>query len=137
MDQPGNKAVNPARGQLKRENECFPVPVCAWEFGHARRVWPSRPASACPFFTLRLNLGLTHVIPPAFQGGVIYLYRRPTSGQSRVNCVTQEVRTDGVHCPDFAGTGPVAIMMVVPVTDSLRFQVSPSHHGPTKNNVIR
>ena len=83
--------------------------------GHARRVWPSRPASACSFFTLRLNLGLTHGIPPAFQGGVIYLYRQSTSGQSRVNHVTQ-VRTDGVHCPDFGGTGPVVIMMVVPVT---------------------
>ena len=27
-DQPGNVA-NPARGQLNRENECFPVPVRA------------------------------------------------------------------------------------------------------------
>ena len=26
MDQPG-KIANPARGQLNRENECFPVPV--------------------------------------------------------------------------------------------------------------
>ena len=28
MDQPG-KVANPARGQLNRENEHFPVPVCA------------------------------------------------------------------------------------------------------------
>ena len=28
MDQPG-KVVNPARGQLNRENEYFPVRVCA------------------------------------------------------------------------------------------------------------
>ena len=28
IDQPG-KVVNPARGQLNRENEYFPVPVCA------------------------------------------------------------------------------------------------------------
>ena len=28
MDQPG-KVANPARGQLKRENEYFPVPVRA------------------------------------------------------------------------------------------------------------
>ena len=46
MDQPG-KVANPARGQLNRENEYSPVPVCAWEFGLARRVQPSRPASAC------------------------------------------------------------------------------------------
>ena len=46
MDQPG-KVTNPARGQLNRENEYSPVPVRAWEFGLARRVQPSRPASAC------------------------------------------------------------------------------------------
>ena len=45
MDQPG-KVVNPARGQLNRENEYFPVRVRAEEFGLARRVWQSRPASA-------------------------------------------------------------------------------------------
>ena len=28
MDQPG-KVANPARGQLNRENEYFPLPVCA------------------------------------------------------------------------------------------------------------
>ena len=46
MDQPG-KVANPARGQLNRENEHSPVPMRAWEFGLARRVQPSRPASAC------------------------------------------------------------------------------------------
>ena len=29
MDQPGKKVANPARGQLNRENEPFPVPVRA------------------------------------------------------------------------------------------------------------
>ena len=46
MDQPG-KVANPARGQLNRENEHSPVPVRASEFGLARRVQPSRPASGC------------------------------------------------------------------------------------------
>ena len=46
MDQP-DKVANPARGQLNRENEHSLVPVRAWEFGLARRVQPSRPASAC------------------------------------------------------------------------------------------
>ena len=57
MDQPG-KVANPARGQLNRENDYYPVPVRAWEFGLARRVQPSRPASACSFSILRLNLVL-------------------------------------------------------------------------------
>ena len=70
MDQPGNVA-NPVRGQLNRENKYSPVPVRAWEFGLARRVQPSRPASACSFsMLLRLNLVLTHGIPPDFRGGV-------------------------------------------------------------------
>ena len=46
MDQPG-MVTNPARGQLNRNNESFPVLVRAEEFGLARRVRPSRPASAC------------------------------------------------------------------------------------------
>ena len=46
MDQPG-KVASPARGQLNRENEYFPVRVSAWEFGFARRLRQSRPASTC------------------------------------------------------------------------------------------
>ena len=42
-----SKVANPARGQLNRENEYFPVRVCDCEFGLARRVRQSRPASAC------------------------------------------------------------------------------------------
>ena len=48
MDQPG-KVGNSARGQLNIENKHFPVRVRAWEVGLARRVWQSRPASACLF----------------------------------------------------------------------------------------
>ena len=48
MDQPG-KVANPARGLLNRENEYLPVPIRAREFGLARRVQPSRSASACSF----------------------------------------------------------------------------------------
>ena len=69
MDQPG-KVANPARAQLNRENKYFSVLVRAWEFGLARQVRPSRPASACSFYILRLNLVLTHGIPPDFRGGV-------------------------------------------------------------------
>ena len=45
-DQPG-EVVNPARGQLNKENEYFPVSVRACEFGLARRIRQSRPASVC------------------------------------------------------------------------------------------
>ena len=44
--QPGN-VVNPARGHLNKENEYFPVPVLAREFGLSRRFRQSRPASVC------------------------------------------------------------------------------------------
>ena len=87
------------------------------------RVRLSRPASACSFSTLRLNLVLTHGIPTDFRGGVCSYRHRPSgyhiippipSDQSRVNRVTQ-LRTDGVHCLESAGTAPVALK-VVPVT---------------------
>ena len=58
MNQRSNVAY-PARGQLNRENEHSPVPPFSFytkEFGPARRVRPSRPASGRSFSTLRLNL---------------------------------------------------------------------------------
>ena len=75
MDQPG-KVANPARSQLNRENE-FPLSPYAREFGLARQVQPSRPASACSFSILRLNLVLTHEIPPDFRAVSIYLFKPP------------------------------------------------------------
>ena len=59
------KVARPIRGQLNRgETYLFPVHVCARELGLVRRGRPSLPASACPFSTVRLNLVLTHEIPP-------------------------------------------------------------------------
>ena len=58
MDQPG-KVANPAGGQLNREIEYFPVPVRAGEFGLARQVRSSRPASACSFSILPLSAAAT------------------------------------------------------------------------------
>ena len=63
IDQPG-KVANPARSQLNRENGYFPVPIRAWEFGLARRLRQSRPASDCSFSILRLHMVLTYEIPP-------------------------------------------------------------------------
>ena len=49
----------------------------------------------------------------------IYLNCHTPSGQSRVDRVTQ-LRTDGVHCREFAGTAPV-VLKVVPVTTGAPF----------------
>ena len=67
---------------------------------------------------------LTHEIPPDFRGGVhLFIKNRHTSsGQSRVNRVTQ-LRTDGAHCRESAGTGPV-VLKVVPVTGAAILQVT-------------
>ena len=58
---------------------------------------------------LRLNLVLTHGIPPDFRG--VYLNRHTPSGQSRVYRVTQ-LRADDVHYRESAGTGPVNLKVV-------------------------
>ena len=56
--------------KLNRENEYPPAPVRAREFGLARLVQPSCPASACSFSMLRLNLALIRGMPPDFRGCV-------------------------------------------------------------------
>ena len=68
MDQPG-RVVNPARGQLNRENEYFPVPVRAREFGLETGSAVSSRVSLL-ISILRLNLVLIYGIPPEFRGGV-------------------------------------------------------------------
>ena len=53
-------------------------------------------------------------IPPEFRGGVylfILNHHNTPSGKSRVYRVTQ-LRTDGVHCRESAGTGPVNLKVV-------------------------
>ena len=72
---------------------------------------PSRVS--LPISMLRLNLVLTYEIPPEFRGGVhlFILNHHTPSGQSRVYRVTQ-LRTDGVHCRESFGTGPVNLKVV-------------------------
>ena len=53
MDQPG-KVANPARRQLNRENELFPVPVSVWEFD-----WSRETCSAVPS---RVSLLILHAL---------------------------------------------------------------------------
>ena len=82
------------------------------------RIWSREAGSAVPsrvsllISILRLNLVLTYGIPPEFRAGVHLWNRHTPSGQSRVCRVTQ-LRTDGVHFRESAGTGPV-ILKVVP-----------------------
>ena len=94
----------------------FPVRVRTWEFGLARRVWQSVPSRVGLLISiLRLSLVLTYYeIPPEFRGGVhLFIYNRhdTPSSQSRVYRVTQ-LRTDGVHCRESAGTEPVNLKVV-------------------------
>ena len=69
---------------------------------------------------------LTYEIPPEFRGGahLFILNRHTPSGQSQVYRVTQ-LRTDGVHCREFAGTGPL-VLKVVPVAGA----ALAGHYGP-------
>ena len=83
------------------------------------RIWSRQTGSAVPtcvsllIFILRLNLVLIYGLPPEFRGGVhLFIYNRHTPlSQSRVYRVTQ-LRTDGVHCREYAGAGPVNLKVV-------------------------
>ena len=56
-------------------------------------------------------MALSHEIPPDFRGGVHLLNRHTPSGPPRIYRVTQ-LRNDGVHCRESAGTGPVVLKVV-------------------------
>ena len=110
-DQPG-KIANPARGQLNRIF-FLPVLVRAWEFGLARQVWQSRLASACssPYSDWIWCLPIRDSSRLPRRHPYFYLHRHTPSGQSRVYRVTQ-LRTDGVHCRESAGIGPLTLKIV-------------------------
>ena len=123
MDQPG-KVANPARGQLNRENDCSLSPF-ARDFDLARRIRPFRPASACSFPTLRLNLVLTHGIPPVFRGGVhLFILPRYVIG-SVPSLSGYAITYRWRSLPRVRRPGPV-VLKVVPVTDA----AFSGHHGP-------
>ena len=83
------------------------------------RIWSRETGSGVPsrvsllLSIPRLNLVLTYRITPEFRGGVhLFVDNRHTpSGQSRFYRVTQ-LRTDGVHCRESVGTGPVNFKLV-------------------------
>ena len=106
--------------RVGRQSCSWPAEQGKWIFPCPRaclRIWSRETGSAVPssisllISILRLNLVLTCGIPPEFRDGV-YLWNRHTpSGQSRVYRVTR-LRTDGVHCRESAGTGPVNLKVV-------------------------
>ena len=58
---------------------------------------------------------LTHRISPDSAAAPIYSLKPPyvtVSSQSRNYRVITHLRTDGVHCREFAGTGPVVLKVV-------------------------
>ena len=71
MDQLG-KVANPARGQLNRENEDFPVPVLAPENLVSRDGFGSPVPRQPPHLHTQAESG-AYGIPPKFRGGV-HLY---------------------------------------------------------------
>ena len=66
----------------------------------------ARPASVWPFSILRLSRDSYRF--SRWWRPFIYLNHHTPSGQSRVYRVTQ-LHTDGVHCREFTGTGPVVL----------------------------
>ena len=108
MDQPG-KVANPARVQLNRENSiplspCVPENLVSWD-GFSRPV-PRQPAHLHSQTESGAYLRDSSRVPrrrpmkPPYAIGSVPRYR-----------VTQ-LRTDGVHCRESAGTGPVKIKVV-------------------------
>ena len=72
MDQPG-KVANPARGQLNRENEYFPIRARACEFGLARRGSAVPSPVSLLMSTLKRNIVLTGFLPSSAAAS-IYLF---------------------------------------------------------------
>ena len=70
-----DEVVNPARGQLNRKNEYFPVcPRSLLRFG-SRETRLAVPSSvSLSFSKLRLNLVLTHGITPELRSGVLSVF---------------------------------------------------------------
>ena len=105
------------------KNKYSPDPVRSREFGLARRVQPSRPAFSRPVPRQPAHLQSTQAESGAYlrdssrfprRRPFIYLNRHTPSGQFRVYRVRQ-LRTDGVHCRESAGIGPI-VLEVNPVT---------------------
>ena len=110
--QPG-KVACPARGQLNRENEYFPASPFAPENLVSRDGFDSpiqRQPAHCHYQAKSAAYSWDSCRVPR-RRPFICLNRHTPSGKSRVYRVTQ-FRTDGVHCRESAGTGPVTLKVV-------------------------
>ena len=125
MDQPG-KVANFCSWSAEEAKLTFPFPCSRL------RIWSCKTGSAVPS---RISLLIIYIQAESgaysWEDSSRFPRRRPfiqnrhtPSCQSRVYRVTQ-LRTDGVHCRESAGTGPV-VFKVVPVTGA----VFAGHHGP-------
>ena len=112
MDQP-DKVANRARGQLNREKVKNSLSTFAPENLVSRDGFgspvPRQPAHLHTQDESGAYLRDSSRVPR--RRLFIYLNRHTPSGQSRVYRVTQ-MRTDGVHCRESAGTGPVVLKVV-------------------------
>ena len=123
-DQPG-KVANPARGQLNRENEKIPYPRSRL------RIWSRETVFGRPVPRQPAHLHTQTESGTYSRDCSRFPRRRPfifsnhhtPSGQSRVYRVTQ-VRTDGVHCRESAGTRPVVLKVVLATGAAVA-----GHHG--------
>ena len=69
-------------------------------------------------------------IPPEFRGGVqlfisIAIRHRVSPEFIFLYCPVTQLRTDGIHCRESAGTGPVNLKVV-----TVRVAALAGHHGP-------
>ena len=122
-DQPGMIA-KPTRGQLNRKMS-FPLSRFVSEYLVSRDMLSPVPRQPAHLYTqtgfgayLRDSSRVPRWRP------FIFLNRHTQSSQSRVYRIMR-LRTDGVHCRESAGTGPVNVK-VVPNGCCL----GKSHHGP-------
>ena len=130
MDQPGT-VVNPARGQLNRENS-IPLSPCVPENlvsrdGFSRPV-PRQPAHLHPQAESGAYLRDSSRVPrrrpfmkppyaigsvPSLSGHAIaYRWRSLPRVRRHTGHRVTQLRTDGVHCRESAGTGPVNLKVV-------------------------
>ena len=110
MDQPG-KVANPARGQLNRK--IFPLSACVPENLVSRDGFdspvPRQPAHLYTQAESGAYLRDSSRVPR--RRPCIYLNHPTPSGQSQDYRVAQ-LRTDAVHCREFAGTWPINLKVV-------------------------
>ena len=111
MDKPG-KVTNPARGQLNRKRKislsAFAPENLVSRDGFGSPI-PRQPAHLHTQAESGAYLRDSFRVPR--RRPIIYLIPPYASGHSRVYRVTQ-LRTDGVHCGESAGTGPVNLKVV-------------------------